>query len=158
METKNTKMSRRQMLKATGLAAAGALLAACAPQTTPTPQIVEVTKVVERVSTQVVEKIVEVTPTTKPVKVYKVTFWEHAPWTTGAVGKKGEDFVYQHILNTYGLDVTIVPAPSTDADAKLNASIAAGQMPDVIQAYWGPSNTVCNALVEQNVLSQLMIT
>lgn len=152
MEPKKTKLSRRELLKATGLAAVGAVLAACAPQTTPTPQIVEVTKVVEKMSTQVVTKVVEVTPTPKPAKVYKVTFWEHAPWTTGALAKKEDDFVYQYILKTYGLDVTIVPAPSSDADIKLNASIAAGQLPDVIQAYWGPSSTVSQALIDQGVL------
>ena len=128
MENKSKKLTRRELLRAAGLATVGAV-AACTPQTPATPQVVEVTKLVEKVSTQVVEKVVEVTPTTKPVKVYKVSFWQHAPWTTGAVGKKEEDFVYQHILKTYGLDVTIKPAPSTDADAKLNASIAAARTP-----------------------------
>ena len=157
MKTKDKKISRRQLLKTGGLAAAGVVMAACAPAQTPavepTAKVVVETQVVEKVTTQIVEKIVEVTPTTKPEKIYKVTFWEHSPWTTAELAKtKEDDFVYQHILNTYGLDVTIKPAPSSDADAKLNASIAAGEIPDVIQAYWGPSNTVSQALVDQDVL------
>jgi putative aldouronate transport system substrate-binding protein len=148
MALNSKKLSRRQLLRAAGLAAAGTVAAACAPQATSTPEVVEVTKVVEKVSTQ----IVEVTPTVVPQKTYKVTFWEHSPWTTAALGTPEEDFVYQYLLKTYGLDVTIQPAPSTDADTKLNASIAAGEIPDVIQSYWGPSSTVAQALVDQGVL------
>jgi putative aldouronate transport system substrate-binding protein len=155
METKKVKITRRDMLKMAGMGLGGALVAACTPPATPPPpQVVEVTKVVEKVSTQVVEKVVQVqvTPTPKPIKIFKVTYWEHSPWTTAQMAKKEDDFVYQHILKTYNLDVTLKAAPSTDADAKLNASIAAGEMPDVIEAYWGPSNTVSKALTDQGVL------
>lgn len=148
MNLNSKKLSRRQMLRATGLAAVGTVAAACAPQATPTPEVVEVTKVVEKVETQ----IVETTSTPVPAQVYKVNYWQHAPWTTAEVGSKEEDFVRQYLLDTYGLDVTIQPAPSTDADTKLNASIAAGEIPDVIQSYWGPSSPVAQALVEQGVL------
>lgn len=152
MQRNWSKISRRSLLRAAGMATAGTVAAACTPAA---PEVVEVTKLVEvdKVSTQIVEKVVEVTPTPPPpAKVYPVTFWEHSPWTTTAVGTKEEDFIYKHILDTYGLDVTLVPAPSSDGDAKLNASIAAGEIPDVIQSYWGPSSPVAQALVDQGVL------
>jgi putative aldouronate transport system substrate-binding protein len=125
------------------------LVSACA---TPTPEVVEkvVTKEVEKVVTEKVE--VEKVVTSTPHPVYEVVYWQHGPWTRDPVGDKEEDFVYQYILENYNLDITIQPAPSEGADAKLNATIAAGEMPDIIQAYWGPSNSVAKQLVDQGVL------
>lgn len=159
-----SRMSRRGMLRLMGAAAAGAVVSACGgtPAPTPTAQIVEVTKVVEKPVTQVVEKqvtqvvekVVEkiVTPTPVVKKVYKVTFLEHSPWTTVALPPKEGDFVHDHILKTYGLDVTIKASPSSDADVKLTASIAAGEIPDIIQNYWNPSTVLAQQLVDQGML------
>jgi putative aldouronate transport system substrate-binding protein len=149
-----------------------ALIAACA---TPTPVIKEVTKVVQEVvketvvvegtpqvvETQVtkvvkeiveVEKIVEVTPTPEPV--YKVLYWEHGPWTREPVPGKEEDFVRQYIVEHYNLDIEIqaVPEGGAGGDAKLTAMIAAGEIPDFIEAYWGPSSALATQLVDQGVL------
>ena len=118
-------------------------MASCAPAT-PIEVLKEVTKVVE------VEKIVEVTAAPEPV--YEVTFWSHSPWTRAEVAQKEDDFVWQYILDNYNLDITLVPAPSADADAKLNAMIAAGEMPEFIQAYWGPWHSMSVELVRQGVL------
>jgi len=134
-------------------------VASCAP---PAPQTVEVVKEVttvvevekevevEKVVEKEVERVVEVTAA--PQTVYEVTLWEHSPWTRAEVGAKEQDFVWEYIRDYYGLDITIQPAPSADADAKLNAMIAAGDMPEIIQAYWGPSNAVSAEFVRQGVL------
>lgn len=148
-------MRRKFLLGLTVLAILTVLFGAC---TTPTPEVVEkiVTQEVEKIVTQEVEKVVTeevervVTPTPSPV--YEVVYWEHSPWTREPVADKEEDFVYQYILENYNLDITIQSAPSEGADAKLNATIAAGEMPDIIQAYWGPSNSVAKQLVDQDVL------
>jgi len=72
MTEKSHEVTRRDFLQGAAVAAAGALLAACAPAATPTPQVItkKETVVVEKVVTEketvVVEKVVEkvVTPTT----------------------------------------------------------------------------------------------
>jgi len=136
-------------------------VASCAPAAPETVEVIkEVTTVVEVEKEVEVEKVVEkevevekvVEVTAGPQTVYEVTFWEHSPWTRAEVSPKQEDFVWEYIRDNYGLDITLVPAPSADADAKLNAMIAAGDMPEIIEAYWGPSNAVSAEFVRQGVL------
>jgi multiple sugar transport system substrate-binding protein len=55
-------VSRRDFLKAAAITTAGSALVACAPQATPTPQVIEVTKIVEGES-----KTVVITATPEPV-------------------------------------------------------------------------------------------
>jgi peptide/nickel transport system substrate-binding protein len=59
------KFDRRKFLKVAGVGMAG-LAAACAPQATPTPEIVEVTRVVEKEGETVVEVITATPEPTKP--------------------------------------------------------------------------------------------
>ncbi len=148
-------MKRKFMAGLVALVVLSMALSACA---TPTTEIVEkiVTKEVETIVTQEVERVVteevEVVVTATPHPVYEVTYWEHSPWTREPVPAKEDDFVHQYILENYNLDITLQPAPSDGGDAKLNAMIASGEMPDIIQAYWGPSNSVAKQLVDQDIL------
>jgi multiple sugar transport system substrate-binding protein len=74
--TEAKKLNRRDFLRMSVVAATGALAAACAP---PTPEVVEVTRVVEKTVekpvevTRVVEKTVEVPA--EPSKVPEMEFW-----------------------------------------------------------------------------------
>ncbi len=147
-----------------------ALFAGCA---TPTPEVREVVKevtkvvkevvketvvvegtpkVIEKEVTKVVKEEVQVVATPTPLPVYEVTYWQHSPWTRAEVGAKEDDFVWAYIRERYNLDITIQPAPSEGGDAKLNAMIAAGEIPDILQTYWGPSTAVAAELVRQGVL------
>ena len=100
----NRYLTRRGFLKAAGAAAAGSLLAACAPAAAPTPEVIEVEKVVTQevqVETEVeVEKIVTATAEPAPEdvtirflemggrwqawveKLALPTFYDEYPWIT----------------------------------------------------------------------------
>jgi multiple sugar transport system substrate-binding protein len=100
MPSKDTRLTRREMLKLAGTAIVGTVVASCgaAPTETPVPptqtarvvtqvqtQIVEkqvpVTQVVTQVQTQVVEKVITATPVPKPTAGKKqLTFW--SMWST----------------------------------------------------------------------------
>ena len=72
----HTRISRRQMLKLMGMGTAGAMLAACAPKATPTPEtLADPTgkPVVEATAEPVVEATVEVAPAAEPVTIK--TMW-----------------------------------------------------------------------------------
>jgi len=90
-----------------------------------------------------------------PPKTYKVTMWQHTPFTRVAVPDKSQDFIRQYIEEKYGLDIQIVPAPADGADAKLNAMIAGGDLPDLIQARWNVANNQYRQFMEQGVLIPL---
>ena len=69
-------------------------------------------------------------------QVYEVIFWQHGPWTRAPFAEPGQDFIHQYILENYNLDIEIQAAPTDGGDAKLNAMVAAGDLPDFIEAYW----------------------
>ena len=155
------KMSRGVILKGLALAVAVTLLVACAPKVVKETVIVEkpVEKVVKEVvketvivagTPKVVEKVVTVAPEVK--KVYEVLYWQHHPWTTVPVPEKEDDFIWKYILDNYNLDITIRCVPEgVEGDAKLNAMIAAGDIPDFIEAYWTPGSSIVTQLVGQGV-------
>jgi len=153
------KISRREMLKGLGLAMAGTALAACAPKVVKETVVVEkpVEKVVKETvivagTPQVVEKVVTATPV--PTKVYEVLYWEHNPWTRTPYPGKEKDIVWKYFLDNYNLDITLQSAPeaAADADAKLTAMIAAGEIPDFIQSYWYPGSSIVSQFITQGVL------
>jgi|GEM_PF-2472822 len=153
----NRNLTRRGFLRASGLTAAGALLAACGA--TPTPQVVEkvVTQVVEKQVTQVVEKevtkIVEgtpqivketvvvetvVTPTaaiTQPTTV-TVSFWAY-PEQMAEFQLLLDAFVTKQPL----IKPEVIPVPVGEYWAKLQTMIAGGSEPNLmyLAAYWFPA-------------------
>ncbi len=88
-------------------------------------------------------------------KTYQVVFWEHAPWTRAAQAKPGEDFVANFIKEKYRLDIKIQPAPTDGADAKLNAMVAGGDIPDIIQANWTMGDNIVKEYSEQGIILSL---
>lgn len=86
-------------------------------------------------------------------QTYAITFWEHGPYTRA--DKPAEDFQQAYILENYGLDVDVQTAPSDGGDAKLNALIASGDMPDLIQGYFSVSSPLFQQWVQQGVLLPL---
>ena len=88
-------------------------------------------------------------------KVFSVVFWQHSPWTRGSLPKPEEDFIAQHARDKYKIDLKLQIAPADGADAKLNAMIAGGEIPDLIQAYWGMGDTIVKEFVEQGIIVPL---
>jgi len=85
-------------------------------------------------------------------KVYKINYWQHAPWTRAAYPGKDQDWMVKYILEKYGLDINLQIAPADGADAKLNAMIAGGDIPDLIQGYFTVASTAFTQWVQQGVI------
>jgi putative aldouronate transport system substrate-binding protein len=82
----------------------------------------------------------------------KVVLWEHGPWTRAALPEPQADFVRQKMLKDYNIDFEIQVAPSDGADIKLSSMIAAGQIPDIIEAYWTPGTAIVQQFIQQEIL------
>ena len=90
--------------------------------------------------------------TQSSAKPYEVLFWEHGPWTRAEFPDPATDFVAKAIREKYNIDIKIMAAPTDGADAKLNAMIAAGEMPDMIQNYWGMGSVLVQQYIDQGVI------
>ncbi len=131
MEAK--RLSRREILRASALAAAGAALAGCAPGAAPTPQIVKETQVVKE-TVQVKETVVVQEP---GQKVVEVTWLSHIyePWNN-ALSAQGMQYMGLHpevkIVYSYVLHA--------DLNTKITTSLAAGAPPTIMGVYgpWMP--------------------
>jgi multiple sugar transport system substrate-binding protein len=138
----NTHLTRRQFLVGAGAGLSAALLAACQPQ------VLEVTKVVEKQVTQViketvmvagtpqvVEKVVTATPpppTPKPVDKGPLTIlWtEQLPLIKYFEAYSAERWV----PGKEGVKVNITIVPQTELPQKLLSGIAAGSPPDIFRS------------------------
>jgi multiple sugar transport system substrate-binding protein len=137
------KLSRREVLKGLGYAAAGTVLAACAQ---PTPQVIEkvvtqqVEKSVEKVVTQQVEKVVtqQVEKVVTAVPPAKVTLrLAEGSW----VGPEGikywtDDIIKRFELENPNISVTFESAEGSDYADKLYTQAVAGDAPDVFFIWW----------------------
>lgn len=85
-------------------------------------------------------------------QTYKVIFWEHSPWTRAPLPAPESDFIRQYILENYNLDMEIQAAPTDGADAKINAMVAAGELPDMIMSYWTVGSVIAQQYIDQGVL------
>lgn len=85
-------------------------------------------------------------------QVYEVVFWEHGPWTRAPLPSPEDDFIRAYIRENYNLDIEIQAAPTDGADAKLNAMVAAGELPDFIEAYWTVGSVIAQQYIDQGVL------
>lgn len=147
MPSKETRLSRRAMLRLAGTAIVGTVVAGCGATPTPAPtqtaRVVEVTKVVEKPVTQIVEKqvtqvvekqvtqIVEkvVTPTAvpKPAGAKKiVNFW--SMWSTQPLNQQ---FV-NTVVNDYAKDhadvqINLSYWEKTPLTSALQAALTAGE-------------------------------
>jgi putative aldouronate transport system substrate-binding protein len=120
---------------------APATQAATAPQATTAPAVEATTAPAAEATTEAAAV---------PSQTFKVKFWEHGPYTRAEM--PAEDFQKAYILENYGLDVALEAAPADGGDAKLNALIAAGDLPDIIQGYFSVSNPLFQQWVQQGVL------
>ncbi len=94
-------------------------------------------------------------PTIAPERAepYQVLFWEHSPWTRAELPEKEDDFTWQYIRDNYNLDITLQVAPAgAEADVKLNAMIAAGEIPDFIEAQWPVGSPIVRQYIDQGIL------
>jgi oligopeptide transport system substrate-binding protein len=154
----NKGFSRRKFLRLAGLTAAGAGLAACAPQTVTvivTQQVekkVEVTKEVEKVVTQQVEvtkevqveKVVEVTPTAPPalVNAYgRELPMDAAPlnrqvWLEGGAEPKHLDCARSVYDGNMALQHGVEPMLRRDQNQVLHGAIADKWTPGPENTYW----------------------
>jgi len=130
------KISRREMLKGLGLAAASAALAACAPKVVektvivekPVEKVVKETVIVEG-TPKVVEKVVTVAPT--PVKPVTIDWW----WKWGGLGAKGLKACARMFEQSHP-SIRVNALPSV-APEKAITAIAGGTPPDVLHtAIW----------------------
>lgn len=124
-------INRRNFLKIASLTTAGSLLAACTPPASPTPQTIVETK--EVVVTEVVEKQVEVTPTSAPMmNPVTVRFYE--------MGGTWQNWVEQLAVPQFkemNPHITIEYEP-IDWDGFPNKTLtqmAAGTAPDVLHGW-----------------------
>jgi len=119
------KMSRRTMLKGLGLAAAGTVLAGCAPK------VVKETVVVEKTVEKVVEKVV--TATAAPVETVSLRYQNH--WSReGDAHYSTMEWLYKTFQEqnpNIKLDIQVIPS-SSESTKKMTADCAAGDCPDVV--------------------------
>jgi multiple sugar transport system substrate-binding protein len=148
MSSKDTRLTRREMLRIAGTAVVGAVAAGCgaAPTSTPAPtqtaRVVEVTKVVEKSVTQLVEKPVEVTkvvekvvtatPVPKPVAAKKVlNFW--SMWSTAPLNQQFVNTVVADYLKTRtDIQLNVSYWEKASLDSAMQAALTAGEgAPDI---------------------------
>ena len=106
-------ISRREMLKLTGMAVAGTILASCAPQTTAQPQPTSTTASAAQATA---------TPVAKAASGEVVVLWQPSEFKT--------DYVTQ--FQTDHPSITITSVDSSDI-TKFFAMIAAGTPPDIVR-------------------------
>lgn len=127
--------TRREFLRLSAMASAGAVLAACAP----TPEVVEkvVTQEVEKVVTQEVEKVVTkevekevvVTATPEAKEAVELTAWFADRRTINIMTQ--EMMTSQFEVRYPHLTVEVVFVPEGEIPAKMATAYAAGQAPDI---------------------------
>lgn len=120
-----TKLSRREMLRLTGTLASGALLAACAPTTAPTAEVVKETVIVTEKET--VKETVVVEPTAVPDVVKPV---EGNVVVMHFLHEFTEDHVAAFQTDHPGITIEVVDA--TDL-TRFYAMYAAGTPPDMVR-------------------------
>jgi multiple sugar transport system substrate-binding protein len=141
----NTHLTRRQFLVGAGAGLSAALLAACQPQ------VMEVTKVVEKQVTQVIKETVMVAGTPKVVE--KVVTATPPPPTPKALDKGPLKILWVSqvaLVKTFeeysakkfgpannGATVEITVAPDGEFPQKILSGIAAGDPPDIFRAVNG---------------------
>lgn len=145
------------------------LFAACAPAATPAPTTAPEPTAAEATAAPTADEAAaeptaaetdaaeptatgEAEAPAKPDKIYKVVFWEHGPWTREPVPSLEEDWIASYIRDNYGLEISLQAAPADGGDAKLNAMIAAGEIPDFIQSYFTVASLPVKQMVDQQIL------
>ena len=161
MPSKDTRLTRREMLKLAGTAMAGTILAGCGaaavatPAPTQTARVVEVTKVVEKPVTQVVEKqvttvvekpvtqivekIVTRTAVPPPAGAKKiVNFW--SMWSTAPLNQQFVNTVQADYLKTRtDVQLNVTYWEKAALDSAMQAALTAGEgAPDIA----GDTNSV----------------
>ena len=139
------RMSRRQLLKALGLAAAGVAAAACQPKTVIVEkekvitQVVKETvketvvvegtpKVVEKQVTKVVEKVVTATPPPEPPIKLTVAGW------SAKVFPEADNYIEKEVEKAFNVDLEMWIFERWTAREQLVARIAGGTPPDAWSA------------------------
>ncbi len=152
------KVSRRDFVRLTGIAAGAAALAACA---TPTPQVIKETVVVketvpvkevvketvavEKVVTKEVEKVVTATPVpTEAPKPVKVVFWTDPLFAKPPrrpefteIGQYENWQAEQFKKMNPHVTVEVLAMDWADLPKKVPAAVAAGTPPDIMKDYLG---------------------
>lgn len=85
-------------------------------------------------------------------QVYKVVFWQHSPWTRAPLPSPEDDFIRSYIRENFNLDIEVQAAPTDGADAKLNAMVASGELPDIIMSYWTVGSIIAQQYIDQGVI------
>ena len=158
------KITRRRVLR--GVAAVGAGLLAAGCRAVPTPQVVEVTKVVEKQVTQqvekqvtqVVEKVVTATPAPRlvsapgslPIVKSKVTLKIMINFPRDIT----QNVVAKWLRDQTNVDTQYIVATGPEAQQKLSLAVASGDLPDVFQSFQ-MSLSDQQVLAEQKVLIPL---
>lgn len=150
MTTNRKTFPRRKFLKLVGITAAGAGLAACAPETVTVIQTQQVEKVVtqqvevEKVVTQQVEKIVEVTPTALPMLVTELgrelpadaALMNRQVYLEGGAEPKHLDCARSVYDGNMALNHGVEPMLRRDQNQKLQPAIAESWTPGPENSYW----------------------
>jgi ABC-type glycerol-3-phosphate transport system substrate-binding protein len=155
--TQRKQLNRRDFLKIAGGFAGGALLAACGPA--PTPQTVEVEKVVEKTvevekvveKTVEVEKVVEKVVTATPAVKEPVTL---KLWVTDrrTINNMTKNFMMPDFMGRYPyITVESEFMPEQDLMTKLNTTALAGEPPDIASI----DEQSLHILITQNLLQPI---
>lgn len=90
-------------------------------------------------------------------KVFQINYWLHQPWTRNPLPEKAQNWADTWVKEKYGLDWTLQIAPADGAEAKLNAMIAGGNVPDLISGDYNLSiaNLAVNQWIQQGVIVPL---
>jgi multiple sugar transport system substrate-binding protein len=136
------KMSRRNFLKVSAVAAAGSALAACAPAAAPAT---EAPKPAEQATAAPAEQKPADTavpePTKEPAKEQVTVKWWDFPrgWATGGSAEKpnawNESLVQAYMQETPNVKMEFTSISWADGPQKLDAALAADQGPDAMYGY-----------------------
>ncbi len=144
------KISRRDLLKASGLGIGAAILAACQPKVV--EKIVEVEKVVTQVvkeevivegTPKIVEKVVEKVVEAAPKERVEINF--ATPGGLGLERTMYQNFVYAFMEENPDVKVNVSFESWADYMTKLPTILAAGMTPDVCHSHWTIAmDYICN--------------
>jgi ABC-type glycerol-3-phosphate transport system substrate-binding protein len=124
------RISRRAFLKSAGIAAAGAGLAACAPNPTPAPTAVPAATAVPATAAPAATAV----PATVAPQAAggKLSLWGWTTATTRSRDANGKDILVQRVKEDLGIDLEMSLVEQNDMGAKLKAALPAGTGPDVL--------------------------